>query len=103
MVLLVRGERYQEKYTREQVRGEYEPRKIVSEKRKGEEGEDREEPPHQPKRKKMRQMKIGETREDSPRYSEFGEEQRWEIFDWEGKMEKYKRELEEEEKARKER
>ena len=31
------------------------------------------------------------------------EEQRWEIFDWEGKMEKYRRELEEEEKARKER
>ena len=61
-----------------------------------------------PPRKKLRQMKIGESlddnkKDDKPRYSEFGEEPEWEYFDWEGKMRQYKDELEKEERLRKER
>ena len=37
----------------------------------------------QPRRKRMSQMKIGETvEEESPRYTEFGEGEGWEMYDW---------------------
>ena len=79
------------------------PKKQEREKRKEEEvGDER-----QPRKKKLRQMKIGETVEEARenmrgRYSEFGEEEKWEIYDWEGKMKEYKRELEVQERRRSE-
>ena len=68
------------------------PEMRINEEKKREkdekEEEDKETQLAQPKRKKLRQMKIGETRDETNRYSEFGEEERWEYYDWEGKMEK---------------
>ena len=48
----------------------------------------------EPRSKKMRQMIIGENMQNEmPRYKEFGEKPRWEIFDWEGKMKAYEKDL----------
>ena len=78
--------------------------KPVEEDRKRWKDVGEEEKRDQPPRKKLRQTKIGEKPEETrPRYSEFGhsEEERWEFYDWEGKMAAYEKELKEEEAIRK--
>ena len=60
----------------------------------GEKRKEKEEMSSEPRRKKMRQMIIGENMQNEmPRYEEFGEKPRWEIFDWEGKMKAYEKDL----------
>ena len=59
----------------------------------------------QPKRKRLKQMKLNEKlelEEEIPRYSEFGhvEEERWEIYDWDRRMKEYEKELKDEEEKR---
>ena len=90
----ISGERYQESTI-----SETRPEHIAGEKRRGKDEEEA-----QPRRKRMRQMLIGEKiGDDVPRYKEFGEQQRWEFFDWEGKMREYEKDMLEKEKIEKRR
>ena len=66
----------------------------------------------QPMRKKMKQTKIKfTTKTEQPtersserhRYEEFGEQDPWELVDWEGKMQGHREEMREEVKDREER
>merc|ERR1711940_69641 len=56
----------------------------------------------EPQRKKMRQMTLLEPKDHRGRYAEFGEEDEFEIYDWEGKMIEYKKDLEDRERKREE-
>ena len=66
----------------------------------------------EPMRKKLKQTKINftdKTYQPTERvserhsYKEFGEQDSWELIDWEGKMQQYREEMREEEKYREER